>query len=195
MIGFANSEMQPVEEDIQVAEQLIKEEPHTKTVLVEEERKRGRRMMGVLLGTLSKFRAEVDPAAQKQQEIQARLTEKIQTERALLAEALEKEKEERLARKAAFREAWMARENEAVETRRVERERLYARFLRTTGDLPLYYLPAKLTDEQQETVKRQNVAHSVTDDVAESIVAPVECSLRPFNFDDDEHDSYDDMSD
>lgn len=122
----------------------------------EESTKRGRRMMGLLQGTLKQFKRQVDvPAAQRQQEIQNRLLEKVAEERALIADQLDKEQEAN--RLLALEQEEKFREQCKYELQEMKRERkqIMARFLQTKGPVPLYYLPAVLTEEQEVELQAQ----------------------------------------
>jgi flagellar biosynthesis GTPase FlhF len=162
----------------------------------DQEKKRGRRMMGVLLGTLSKFRTEADPAADKQRQIQTKLAEKLQEERAVLAATVERERQEKIERRKEMRAAWASKVNEELEQQKILHKKLFSGFLKTEakdGAASLYYLPAKLTDDQQDLIDRQREEAGVT---AEATVEPmdfVRSRTRIMTFEDD-HDSYDDMS-
>lgn len=163
----------------------------------EQEKKRGRRMMGVLLGTLSKFRTEVDPAAEKQRQIQAKLAEKFQEERALLAATVEKERQEKIERRKEMRAAREAKCSEEMAEKRAVNTKLFSGFFKTEakeGAPALYYLPAKLTEAQQDQIDRQKEEAGVTSEtVAYESMDFVQSRTRIMSFDQD-HDSYDDMS-
>ncbi len=127
-----------------------------RTVVDVEEQKRGKRMMGVLLGTLSKFKEESsDPVLQKQRQIQTKLAERLQGERTILLETIERERQERIEQAELEREKWDEQcRTEIEETARQRRINL-ANFLVTSTAPPLFYLPAVLTEEQQEVIERQ----------------------------------------
>lgn len=132
--------------------------PSSSTGTDEESRKRGRRMMGVLLGTLNQFRQETaadQPALQRQKQIQERLAEKMQEERALLAAAVAREQEERRATLEQAKLQWELEQAAELEANKSERRRIFATYLQTKGELPLFYLPAILTDQQQAVVDKQ----------------------------------------
>lgn len=154
------------------------------SVLEEESRKRGRRMMGVLLGTLKRFKTENgQESAEKQRQVQARLAERLQEEKAALAERMERERlelEKREAERAGERRlqeaAWASQVEQELAGERKERSRCMANYLSSTDmatGTKLYYLPAVLLPEQRLQVERQR-----------ALVEPP-----------DDHDSYDDMSD
>lgn len=123
----------------------------------DESRKRGRRMMGMLMGTLSKFKNETDPVAERQREIQARLGERLAEEKALLAATLQREREERMQKAAESRKKWEeASRAELEELGRTRRLQL-AGFLKTSPESGscLCFLPAVLTGGQEASLRSQ----------------------------------------
>ena len=162
----------------------------------EESRKRGRRMLGVVLGTLQKFRTteQSDPAADKQRQVQARLSERLQEEKQLLTETLERERQERREKRETARAAWMAKEEVEVRVRRQDLDRSLSRFLKTmdTSVHSVFYLPSRLTGEQEAGLQRR-MADTGLDPRDPPGPEEEEEPLRRLDFDLD-HDSYDDMS-
>lgn len=136
------------------------EAPNNSTKKLDEEsRKRGRRMMGVLMGTLSKFKKNdaSDSTGIRQRQIQTKLMEKLAEERALLAEQVERERAERLAAIRA-QETKHLEESEA-EMQRIKQlnDRAQRNFLKTktVGAPVLFYLPAVLLESQEELLRKQ----------------------------------------
>ena len=137
---------------------IAQKRPSSSTGTDEESRKRGRRMMGVLRGTLNQFRQETvaeQPALQRQKKIQERLAEKLQEERVLLAAAVAREQEERRATLEQAKLQWEQEQTAELEANKRGRRKVFANFLQTKGELPLFYLPAILTDQQQTVIDKQ----------------------------------------
>lgn len=162
----------------------------------EESRKRGRRMLGLVLGTLQKFRSteKADTAADKQRQVQARLSERLQEERLVLAESLERERQERREKRERLRAAWKAKEDAEAERRKQEHTLALSRFLKTEDSTvhSVLYMPAKMSAEQLEKVNRQ-MSEAGLDPEAMQVDLAEEQPMRRLDFDLD-HDSYDDMS-
>jgi len=131
--------------------------PSTSKKMDEESKKRGRRMMGVLMGTLSQFKKSdaADSTGIRQRQIQTKLLEKLAEERALLAEQVERERVERRGAAQALEAKHM--EESVAEMQRVRQEIDVAQrcFLRTKTGPSLFYLPAVLLESQEETLREQ----------------------------------------
>ncbi|EIE81333.1 hypothetical protein G6F46_001347 [Rhizopus delemar] len=121
-------------------------------------RNRNKRLFGVLLGTLNKFKDDTEQTSEvdkKRREINQKLQEKLDSEkRAILekieARKLEKERMEQMKKKEE--EKIIAEKKELFE---VEQKKMLANFLKTTTEPNLYYLPDKLTDEMSQTIEKQ----------------------------------------
>ncbi|KZV76480.1 hypothetical protein PENSPDRAFT_569816 [Peniophora sp. CONT] len=137
------------------------------------ERKRGKSMFGLVLGTLNKAKDEdkaraSSDAARKRQEIDARLQKKLRRETESVRKA-EDAKRDRLV--ASRKEEDLQLRDSIAKLRRVRRPQL-ANFLSTTDDIPgagrapsvfppraapapIYYLPAILLPAQEEFIAKR----------------------------------------
>ncbi|KAG1225342.1 hypothetical protein G6F35_003466 [Rhizopus arrhizus] len=121
-------------------------------------RNRNKRLFGVLLGTLNKFKDDTEQTSEvdkKRREINQKLQEKLDSEKRAIVEKiearkLEKERMEQMKKKEE--EKIIAEKKELFE---VEQKKMLANFLRTTTEPNLYYLPDKLTDEMSQTIEKQ----------------------------------------
>ena len=125
----------------------------------DQEFKRGKRMLGLVMGTLKRCKTELgqpSEALRKREEADLRVMEKLRQEK----EELQRYKEERELLKCAERKALIEREQAIlekelalVEEAKESRRLLLTQFLKTTpvkSNLkPVYYLPKILTDAQQ----------------------------------------------
>lgn len=111
----------------------------------EEHLRRGKRMLGLLQGTLSKFREEdsADAASGQQRAIQAKLSQRLTAERTALAGQLEAERAERLRARADAR------------AQRRPRAATTPGHLQTATAPALYYRPAVLLPAQQAALDAQ----------------------------------------
>lgn len=125
--------------------------PHRKSSLLTgtEEKKRGQRLFGALLGTLSQTSSK--PAHKKRDEIEKRQQERLrrdteerEEERRLKKEELERSRREEL-------KVW---ERESDKLRQRNR-RAIAGFLRTKTEPRLYYKPWELRAEEEEVIRKQ----------------------------------------
>ena len=125
----------------------------------DKEFKRGKRMLGLVMGTLKRCKTELgqpSEALRKREEADLRVMEKLRQEK----EELQRYKEERELLKCAERkaliekeQAMLEKEHTLVEEAKENRRLMLTQFLRTTpvkSNLkPIYYLPKILTDAQQ----------------------------------------------
>lgn len=123
----------------------------------EESKKRGKRMMGVLMGTLSQFKKSdaADSTGIRQRQIQRKLLEKLAEERVLLAEQVERERKERREAAQALKAKHMEESSAAMQRVRQEGEAAQRCFLRTAAGPSLFYLPAVLLESQEEALRKQ----------------------------------------
>lgn len=112
----------------------------------EESRKRGKRMMGMLLGTLSKFRHETEnksEAERKREQIDQRLCEKRLLDKEEQARITEKERlEMREKMEVQRKEVEAACMAEIAETT-AEYQKLHSQFKKTSSTPSLFYKPNK----------------------------------------------------
>ncbi|CAO3693079.1 unnamed protein product [Rhizopus microsporus] len=126
--------------------------------MTEAGRDRNKRLFGVLLGTLNKFKDDTQNTSEvdkKRREINQKLQEKLDLEKKAMAERtearrLEKERMEQMKRQEE--ERILAEKKELFE---VQQKKVLANFLKTTTEPVLYYLPSKLTDEMSKTIDMQ----------------------------------------
>ncbi|ORE05085.1 hypothetical protein BCV72DRAFT_4307 [Rhizopus microsporus var. microsporus] len=126
--------------------------------MTEAGRDRNKRLFGVLLGTLNKFKDDTQNTSEvdkRRREINQKLQEKLDLEKKAMAERtearkLEKERMEQMKRQEE--ERILAEKRELFE---VQQKKVLANFLKTTTEPVLYYLPSKLTDEMSKTIDMQ----------------------------------------
>ncbi|CAG8556210.1 4940_t:CDS:2 [Cetraspora pellucida] len=123
-----------------------------------EVKKRSRKMFGVLLDTLTKFKNESQNKTEaeiKREQIERKLQEKLKKEHEELVENIKKEEQERKERIVRERrEAEEKRTNEARVCWATQKKNL-ANFLRTNTQPSLYYLPAKMSQSVVQTIAIQ----------------------------------------
>ncbi|CAG8454825.1 10423_t:CDS:2 [Paraglomus occultum] len=123
-----------------------------------ELKKRSQRMFGLMMGTLTKFKNDIQnktEASLKQEKINQKIQEKLKKEREELAEKMKREEQEKREK--------IARQKKEDEERRVaelrecwsKQKKNLANFLCTKTSPPLYYLPAKLSSASLETIAEQ----------------------------------------
>ncbi|KAL4892318.1 pinin/SDK/memA/ protein conserved region-domain-containing protein [Aspergillus ambiguus] len=115
----------------------------------DEERKRGRRLFGALLGTLSQSSSS---AAQKRRaDIERRQQDKLKLQDEEYGELTRKRREERAA---VRRKAQRAYDEESMRTRHANLLAM-ARFLKTKSEPVLYYKPWQLRPGDEDTIRDQ----------------------------------------
>ncbi|RIB05922.1 pinin/SDK/memA/ protein conserved region-domain-containing protein [Gigaspora rosea] len=123
-----------------------------------EVKKRSRKMFGVLLDTLTKFKNESQNKTEaeiKREQIERKLQEKLKKEHEELQENIRREEQERRERIVREkREAEEKRTNEAKICWATQKKNL-ANFLRTSTQPSLYYLPAKMSQSVMQTIAIQ----------------------------------------
>ncbi|PWW79551.1 hypothetical protein C7212DRAFT_310492 [Tuber magnatum] len=126
---------------------LTPEKTTIKDTSKDEEKRRGRRLFGALLGTIGKFQADNSSvrarnSAVKRREVEAKLQEKLKAQTEEIDEKLK-------------------REDEGINHRKMVEQRQFDE--RAVGNLRsnisgLFYLPWKLTPEEEERIKQQVLA-------------------------------------
>ncbi|KAK2070339.1 hypothetical protein P8C59_004840 [Phyllachora maydis] len=116
----------------------------------QEEKKRGRRLFGGLLHTLSQP-ASNSGQQKRRQDAERRQLEKAQNQRV----EDDKRRLERLSNILHIRETEQVKFHDEVIQRQNVKARTLARFLCTKADPSLYYVPWKLTPSQEATLDRQ----------------------------------------
>ncbi|KAI5796368.1 pinin/SDK/memA/ protein conserved region-domain-containing protein [Peziza echinospora] len=124
--------------------------------LEEQERKRGQRLFGALLGTIGKFQQDSQSAraragATRRQEIEKKLEQKLKQQNEELDERRRKETDLLRARQAEEQKIFEERSMHV----RHSNLRAQANFLCTKARPSLYYLPWKLTAEEEIRIKDQ----------------------------------------
>lgn len=122
----------------------------------DEERKRGKRLFGGLLGTLGGIKKEASSVkAQERATRQAELEQRKQERLKQAADDLATKQAENAAAEARSREE----EEKALQGRVLEAKHeqkiLLANHLVTVTNLPLYYLPWRMTADQEERINEQ----------------------------------------
>ncbi|KAJ4422431.1 hypothetical protein N0V82_002879 [Gnomoniopsis sp. IMI 355080] len=115
----------------------------------EEERKRGKRLFGGLLSTLSQTTS--NSQQKRRQEIEKRQQEKVAKQKA----EDDSRRNERLAKLSRVRKIEQVRFDEQVMRTRHSNMLASARALKTRSEPKLYYRPWELTKEQEDIIKDQ----------------------------------------
>jgi len=114
-----------------------------------EERKRGQRLFGALLGTLSQ---SLSPAAQKRRaDIERKQQNKLKLQDEEYGEKKRKRKEDLITQRNAQQEDF---ERQALRARHSNLKAM-ARFLKTKTEPVLYYKPWQLREVDEDTIDRQ----------------------------------------
>lgn len=114
-----------------------------------EEKKRGQRLFGALLGTLSQTSSK--PAHRKRDEIEQRQRERARKDTEEREEALRRKREELEKVRRVEQKAW---DKESMRIRH-RNMRAVAGFLQTKAEPRLYYKPWELREEEDEQIRRQ----------------------------------------
>lgn len=122
----------------------------------EQERKRGQRLFGALLGTIGKFQQDSQSArakagAHRRKEVEEKLQQKLRQQN--------EELNEKKRRESTVLREKMQQEQRMFEERSLELKhanlRGRANYLCTKSKPPLYYLPWKLTEEEEARIQAQ----------------------------------------
>ncbi|KAI5306211.1 hypothetical protein KEM56_001851 [Ascosphaera pollenicola] len=126
-----------------------------------EERKRGQRLFGALLGTLSQ--APSAAAQRRRAEAEKKQAARLSVREGELDEAARAKKEELLAKR---RREQVVLERQAMRLRHANM-RAMARFLKTRTEPALYYKPWKITASQERQIEDQieEVEHTIRDEM------------------------------
>lgn len=114
-----------------------------------EERKRGQRLFGALLGTLSQTGSK--PAHKKRDEIAAKQRERVKKEVGEREEEIRRKKAELDRVRKAEQKTW---DDESMRIRH-RNMRATAHYLQTKTEPRLYYKPWDLRPEEKETIEHQ----------------------------------------
>ncbi|KAK1245076.1 hypothetical protein MKX08_004705 [Trichoderma sp. CBMAI-0020] len=119
-------------------------------IVMQEEKKRGKRLFGGLMSTLSQT-SNTSQQQKRRQEIERRQQERMQKQRVeddqKRSEKLEKLYQIRMAEQIVF--------DEEVMKNKHEKRLSMAKFLRTTSEPAIFYLPWKVTADQKDTIDNQ----------------------------------------
>jgi len=135
-----------------------------------EERKRGQRLFGALLGTLSQTSPK--PAHRRRDEIEKRQQEKLRQKDEELAEEKRNAREKLDAVRREEQKAW----NEQGMRIRHQSVQATAHFLKTKTEPSLYYRPWDLRPEEEAQIKQQI---SETEEVVSKELAGKEAETEP----------------
>ncbi|KAH9892937.1 hypothetical protein F4778DRAFT_748924 [Xylariomycetidae sp. FL2044] len=116
---------------------------------LQEEKKRGKRLFGGLLNTLSQTTS--NSQQKRRQEIERRQQARVHQQRA----EDDKHRQERLSKLRDVRRAEQLKFDERVMRTRHANMRATARFLQTRSRPRIYYLPWELTEDQEDIIKDQ----------------------------------------
>ncbi|CAZ85379.1 unnamed protein product [Tuber melanosporum] len=138
---------------------LAPEKPTVKDTSKDEEKRRGRRLFGAILGTIGKFQADNSSvrarnSAVKRREVEAKLQEKLKAQTEEIDEKLKREDEginhRKMVEQRQFDERAMQIRHDSLLNQ--------AHTLSTKSSPKLFYLPWKLTPEEEERIKLQVLA-------------------------------------
>ncbi|TGZ76698.1 hypothetical protein EX30DRAFT_344709 [Ascodesmis nigricans] len=122
----------------------------------DEEKRRGKRLFGALLGTIGQFKKETGTqrarsTAVKRMEVEEKMKEKLKAQNEELDEKRKRELEIEAWRRKRERRRWEKR----VMKCRHEGERARAGMLKTSAEPALYYLPWKLLPSEEDLIAAQ----------------------------------------
>ncbi|CUS09878.1 unnamed protein product [Tuber aestivum] len=149
---------------------LAPEKPTVKDTSKDEEKRRGRRLFGALLGTIGKFQADNSSArarnnAVKRREVEAKLQEKLKAQTEEIDEKLKREDEginhRKMVEQRQFDERAVGNLRSDISgLMQIRHDNLLnqAHTLSTKSSPKLFYLPWKLTPEEEERIKLQVLA-------------------------------------
>ncbi|KAJ3112564.1 hypothetical protein HDU96_004415 [Phlyctochytrium bullatum] len=114
-----------------------------------QQRKRGQRMFGVLLGTLSKFKETTNKKTEaeiRREQLEQRLQEKLKKEHEELQERVRQDQETKRARIAAQRQEEARKRAQTIKETQASQRANLARYLRTKTEPSVFFLPATHND-------------------------------------------------
>ncbi|CAO3657959.1 unnamed protein product [Umbelopsis vinacea] len=120
--------------------------------------RRGKRMFGVLMGTLNKFKNDTSKktSAEKQrEEIETKLQEKLERERSELASKAKKDKEEHIERIQEKKRQSKKEITQKVDLTNAKHRVYLSAFIKTKTEPQLLFRPAKLSDDQTAQIDGQ----------------------------------------
>ncbi|OLL23258.1 Pinin 1 [Neolecta irregularis DAH-3] len=127
-----------------------------------DERKRGQKMFGNLLGTLGKIQREssstkAKAGANRRAEIEAKLAERLQREKEELAQKEKEQNDEK--RREVNREVLLSEQKMEKGIMQTRHSQLLhqAHFIQTKAEPRLYYLPWKLSSDEDDQIDEQIV--------------------------------------
>ncbi|KAI8140593.1 pinin/SDK/memA/ protein conserved region-domain-containing protein [Fennellomyces sp. T-0311] len=123
-----------------------------------DNKRRGQRMFGVLLGTLNKFKDDSknkSEAEKKREEIDSKLHEKLANEKKELAEKIQADRERRERETSVLRKREQRLIEEKSDATCVQQKEHLANYIKTTASPQLYYRPKKLTDSLAKLIDEQ----------------------------------------
>ncbi|KAI9277776.1 pinin/SDK/memA/ protein conserved region-domain-containing protein [Sporodiniella umbellata] len=119
---------------------------------------RNKRLFGVLLGTLNKFKDDTEQTSEvdkNRREINRKLQDKLYLEKKAVAEKMEARKLEKERLEQLKREEVDKMIAEKKELQDVQQQKILANFLKTATEPTLYYLPNKLTEGMSKLLDTQ----------------------------------------
>ncbi|KAG2176294.1 hypothetical protein INT43_005528 [Umbelopsis isabellina] len=139
--------------------------------MTQDGQRRGKRMFGVLMGTLNKFKTDTSTksSAEKQRaEIDNKLKEKLERERKELAESIAKDKEEHIERQQEKKRRSKEEIAQKLALANAKHRLHLSRYIKTAIEPQLLYRPAKLSEAQAAQLQNQEEsAKSELDEVVE----------------------------
>ncbi|KAI8978913.1 pinin/SDK/memA/ protein conserved region-domain-containing protein [Pilobolus umbonatus] len=136
----------------------IEESKRPRIELNEVGQERSKRLFGVLLGTLNKFKSETlqnSEVDRKRKEIDNKLHEKLELEKKELAAKISAREEEKNRMIELKKRQEQLKIEEKRELLKVEESNLLAYYLKTENKPCIYYLPHQLTDEMKQKIEKQ----------------------------------------
>ncbi|KAJ2960769.1 hypothetical protein NQZ79_g3927 [Umbelopsis isabellina] len=129
--------------------------------MTQDGQRRGKRMFGVLMGTLNKFKTDTSTksSAEKQRaEIDNKLKEKLERERRELAESIARDKEEHIERQQEKKRRSKEEIAQKLAFANAKHRVHLSRYIKTTIEPQLLYRPAKLSEAQAAQIQSQEAS-------------------------------------
>ncbi|KAG9286404.1 hypothetical protein G9A89_014570 [Geosiphon pyriformis] len=123
-----------------------------------ELKRRGQRMFGMILGTLTKFKNDSQnktEAEMKREQIDQKLQKKLKKDKEELLEKMKKEDQEKRDKIAKQRKEEEERRQSQLRDCWLNQQKNLANYLSTSTEPHLYYLPARLSSRDLETIAEQ----------------------------------------
>ncbi|KAI9298481.1 hypothetical protein K502DRAFT_362367 [Neoconidiobolus thromboides FSU 785] len=138
----------------------------------DKDRQRGKRMFGVLMGTLTKFQSEARNKSNgelKREEIEQKVNEKLQKEKEELSRQKEEERQIKIQRQEEILRMKLKKETEILETIREGYNNTKHLFLSTNTEPKIYFMPNKHTSVTENLLNQLKDINPVAEEPQENI--------------------------